>query len=369
MNASRTSVAAGPVDVEEYLRTVVENDASDLHLKVGEPPVIRVDGALRRTEFPVLTESDTERLTAELMTEKARREFAENGEADFAYNSEHTGRFRCNVYRQRGKVGAALRRVFAGSANFEELHLPHAVQRLAEEHRGLILVTGMTGSGKTATTGAMIDYINRSRASHIITIEDPIEILHTDAMSLVNQREIGLDTSDFLQALKRAMRQDPDVIFIGEVRDEETAKAAITAAETGHLVISTLHTIDAQETITRIIELFPPHQQNQIRISLAGSLRGIISQRLLVRSDGHGRVPAVEVLVMNGRLHDMITDPEETHGIYDVIAESGYYGMQTFEQSLLGLLQSGYVTLEECLATSQRPHDFQIMARQAGLEV
>ena len=301
------------------------------------------------------------------MTERVARDFNEVGEADFAYSFPGLGRFRCNVYRQRGSVGMAIRRVLPGSPTFEALGLPPVVGKISEESRGLVLVTGMTGSGKTTTTGAMINHINSTKRVHIMTIEDPIEILHPDRMAIVNQREIGIDTTDFFQALKRAMRQDPDVIFIGEMRDQETVQAAISAAETGHLVLSTLHTIDASETINRIIEFFPPHQQKQTRIALAGSLKGILSQRLLPRKDGKGRVPAIEALVMNGRIFDLIVNPEQTHLIHDVIAESGFYGMQTFDQALLELFRNGIVSMEDAMSASSNPHDFTIMVRQAGL--
>jgi len=353
--------------VNEFLRYLVEKHASDLHLKVGAPPVIRVNGVLYRTEFPSLGPNDTERAAMELMTERVAHEFNEVGEADFAYSFPGLGRFRCNVFRQRGSIGIAVRRVLPGSPSFESLGLPPAVQKLSEEPRGLILVTGMTGSGKTTTTGAMINHINATKSLHIITIEDPIEILHPDRMAIVNQREIGIDTRDFAQALKRAMRQDPDVIFIGEMRDQETVQAAMSAAETGHLVISTLHTIDATETVNRIIEFFPPHQQKQVRIALAGSLRGIISQRLLMRKDGKGQVPAIEVLVATGRIFDLVVNPEQTHMIHDVIAESEFYGMQTFDQSLLMLYRDDLVALEDARGAASNPHDFEIMVRQAGL--
>lgn len=353
--------------IHDYLRYLVEKHASDLHIKVGAPPIIRIDGILHRTEFPKLSPNDTERAAMELMSERVAKLFADHGEADFAYSFPGLGRFRCNVYRQRGSVGMAVRRVLPGSPSFDALGLPPAVQKLAEEPRGLILVTGMTGSGKTTTTGAMIAHINATKSVHIMTVEDPIEILHPDKKAIVNQREIGIDTTDFFQALKRAMRQDPDVIFIGEMRDQETVSAAISAAETGHLVISTLHTIDATETVNRIIEFYPPHQQKQIRIALAGSLRGIISQRLLLRKDGKGRVPAIEILVMNGRIFDLVVNPEQTHLIHDVIAESEFYGMMTFDQSLLQLFKDGVVSLEDARAAASNPHDFEIMVRQAGL--
>ncbi|MEO7803260.1 MAG: PilT/PilU family type 4a pilus ATPase [Actinomycetota bacterium] len=357
----------GTSNISEFLRYLVEKDASDLHLKAGAPPIIRVNGILYPSEFDRLTPNDTERAAMEIMSDRIAQDFSATGEADFAYAKDGLGRFRCNVFRQRGSVGIAVRRVLPGSPSFDSLGLPASVAKVTEQVRGLILVTGMTGSGKTTTTGAMINHINSTRSVHIITIEDPIEILHPDRMSIVNQREIGIDTADFSQALRRAMRQDPDVIFIGEMRDEETVHAALSAAETGHLVISTLHTIDVAETVNRVIEFFPPHQQKQVRISLAGALKGIVSQRLLLSKDGQGQVPAVEVCVMNGRIFDLIVNPEQTHLLHDVIAESAFYGMQTFDQSLLGLFREDKVTLEDAISASSNPHDFQIMLRQSGL--
>lgn len=357
------------VAVNDFLRHMVEKKASDLHLKVGAPPIVRVDGTLQRTEYPKMGPNDTERAAYDLMDDRVAGEFNEVGEADFAYSFPGLGRFRCNVFRQRGSVGIAVRRVLPGSPSFESLGLPGVVRKLAEEPRGLVLVTGMTGTGKTTTTGAILHYINEAKSVHIVTIEDPIEILHPDRKSIVNQREIGIDTRDFAQALRRAMRQDPDVIFIGEMRDAETVYAALTAAETGHLVISTLHTIDATETVNRIIEFYPPHQHKQARITLAGSLRGIISQRLLMRSDGRGRLPTVEVLVSNGRVFDAIVNPEQTHLLHDIIAEGEFYGMQTFDQSLLNLFKNGMVNLEDAMQASTSPHDFELMVRQEGLLV
>lgn len=358
---------ASGMQADGLLREVIDKGASDLHLKAGVEPVIRIDGVLHRTQFAPMSPDDIEDFVRQIMPERAAREFAESGEADFAYSAEGLGRFRCNVYRQRGAIGIAIRRVTPPAASFESLGLPPVMESISQEPRGLLLVTGMTGSGKSTTTAAIIDYINRTRAVHVMTIEDPIEIVHSDKKAIVNQREVGIDTTDFHQALKRVLRQDPDVIFIGEIRDDETAKAAIAAAETGHLVISTLHTIDAQGTVNRVIEFFPPHQQKEIRIALAGSLRAILSQRLLPRAEGKGRVPAIEVLVMNGRIFDLIVNPEQTHLIHDIIAESDFYGMQTFDQSLLTLFRDGLVSLPAAMEASSRPHDFELMLRQAGL--
>ncbi|MGI8426793.1 MAG: type IV pilus twitching motility protein PilT [Actinomycetota bacterium] len=353
--------------IDKYLHDLVDKGASDLHFKAGAPPALRIDGALVRTEFPKLTAADVERTAKQLMSERARLQFEESGEADFAYSAASLGRFRCNVYRQRGQVGIAIRRVLPPSTSFESLGLPSVMEQIALEPRGLILVTGITGSGKSTTTAAMIDYINRTKAVHIMTIEDPIEIVHEDKKSIVNQREVGIDTADFKEALRRVLRQDPDVIFIGEIRDDLTAKAALAAAETGHLVISTLHTTDAQGTVNRIIDFFPPHQQKEIRIALAGSLKGILSQRLLPKKKGKGRVPAVEVLVKNGRIFDLIVDAEQTHLIHGVIAESGFYGMQTFDQALLDLFKNNVIDLDHAMDASSNPHDFEIMLRQENL--
>ncbi len=320
-----------------------------------------------KTDFTPMSAADCERTALSLMNDEQAMRFKQVGEVDFAYSIAGLGRFRVNVFRQRGSVGMALRRVLPGSPSFETLGLPPRVRGLAEEQRGLLLVTGPTSSGKTTTTGAMINHINATRSCHILTIEDPIEILHPDRQAIVNQREIGLDTNNFATALRRDA-SDPDVIFVGEIRDPETVKAALQAAETGHLVISTLHTTDVTETVNRIIDFFPPHQQKQIRVSLAGSLKGILSQRLLPRKDNRGRVPAIELLVMNGRLRDLILDPDRTHEIHDIVKESAFYGMQTFDQALLALYRSGLVTLEDAMNAATNPHDFEISLKQEGLQ-
>jgi twitching motility protein PilT len=354
--------------IHDFLRYTVEMKGSDLHIKPGGPPYVRINGHLERTEFPLMSAADCERSAMELMSDELVQIFKTNGEVDFAYSERGLGRFRVNIFRQRGTVGMACRRVLPGSPSFDSLGLPAVVQTLADEHRGLILVTGPTSSGKTTTTGAMVNYINSSRPCHILTIEDPIEILHSDRLAIVSQREIGHDTRDFAAALRAAMRQDPDVIFVGEIRDPETVKAALQAAETGHLVISTLHTTDVTETVNRIIDFFPPHMQNQIRVSLASALKGVVSQRLLPRKDNRGRVPAVEVLVMNGRVRDLILNAEQTHMIRDIVEESGFYGMQTFDQALLALYRSGLVDLTAAMAAATNQHDFQIMLKQEGLQ-
>jgi twitching motility protein PilT len=355
-------------NIHDFLRYLVDQRGSDLHVKAGGPPYVRVNGELMKTDFPALTAADCERAAMDLMNDDQVQRFKEVGEVDFAYSEQGLGRFRVNVFRQRGSIGMATRRVLPGSPAFDTLGLPPVIKTLADEHRGLLLVTGPTSSGKTTTTGAIINHINATRSCHILTIEDPIEILHPDRMAIVNQREIGHDTSDFAIALRAAMRQDPDVIFVGEIRDAETVKAALQAAETGHFVVSTLHTTDVSETVNRIIDFFPPHQQKQIRVSLAASLRGVVSQRLLPRKDSKGRIPAVEVLVMNGRIHDLILNPEQTHMIHDIVAESSFYGMQTFDQALLALYRSGLVSLDDAMNAATNSHDFQIALRQEGLQ-
>ncbi|MDQ3620166.1 MAG: PilT/PilU family type 4a pilus ATPase [Actinomycetota bacterium] len=360
--------AAQKRNVHDFLRFVVDKKASDLHIKAGGPPYLRVSGRLSKTDFPAMSSSDCERAAMELMDEAQAKAFKERGEVDFAYSEHGLGRFRVNVFLQRGSVAIAARRVLPGSPGFDTLGLPPSVKTLADEQRGLVLVTGPTSSGKTTTTAAMIDHVNATRSCHILTIEDPIEILHADRQAIVNQREIGHDTEDFATAMRAAMRQDPDVIFVGEIRDPETVKAALQAAETGHLVISTLHTTDVSETVNRIIDFFPPHQQKQIRVSLAGSLKGIVSQRLVPRADARGLVPAVEVLVMNGRIRDLILNAEQTHMIHDIVAESDFYGMQTFDQAMLYLYRAGLITLDEAMTAATSPHDFQIALRQEGLQ-
>lgn len=355
------------LDLHELLRYTVEQRGSDLHVKVGSTPWIRIDGHLMPAPFPFVSQADTERIAFQILPTERADEFVESAEADFAYSVAGLGRFRVNVFRQRGSIGLVFRRVLPGTPSFESLGLTPAVRRLAEENRGMVLVTGPTGSGKTTTVAAMIDHINETKSVNIVTIEDPIEVLHPDKKSIVNQREIGTDTADFAVAMKRVLRQDPDVIFIGEMRDPETVWAALAAAETGHLVISTLHTTNATETVNRIVDFFPPFQQKQVRLTLASSLRGVVSQRLLERADGSGRIPCVEVLVMTGRIFDRIVDPEAQHTIEEVISEGEYYGMQTFDQSLFGLYKNGLVALRDALAVASHPHDFRLMLQQEGM--
>jgi twitching motility protein PilT len=353
-------------EFSDWLRFLVEQGGSDLHVKVGSAPMIRQDGHLQRLKREPLSGSETEGIADAIIPPDRKPSLADRGSADFAHSLSGVGRFRVNVFRQRGSVSMVLRKVRVGGPTFEEIEVPDVVRKLADEARGLVLVTGPTGSGKTTTLAAMIGYINNSRPVHIVTVEDPIEVIHPDGMASVNQREVGLDTPDFLTALRDAMREDPDVILIGEMRDTDTVRAALQAAETGHLVLSTLHTVNATETINRAIDFFPPYQQQQIRLTLAGSLRGIICQRL-VRAVGGSRVPSLEVLVNTGRISERIADSMRTHEIHEVLQEGGYYGMRTFDQSLLELVRSGRITIEEAMEASSVPHDFELALKQAQL--
>jgi twitching motility protein PilT len=354
------------LSIVDLLRRVIDLKASDLHAKPGSPPTLRISGLLEPMDWPALLPEDGDRMAHEMMGEKERVTLAEEGEVDFAYSMAGFGRFRVNVHKQRGSLGIAARRILPQAPDLRELELPPAVEQLANEHRGLMLVTGPTSSGKTTTCGAVINHINRTRRSHIVTIEDPIEILHNDQQAVVTQREVGQDTKTFNAALRAAMRQDPDVIFVGEIRDVETVQAALQAAETGHFVIATMHTTDAAETVSRIVDFFPSHQQKQVRVALGGSLVGVVIQRLLPKIGG-GRAPAIEIMINNGRVRDCIIEPEKTHEIHDIIQQSGYYGMQTFDQGLIYLYQRGLVTLEDAKSAATRPHDFQLALQQAGL--
>jgi twitching motility protein PilT len=351
------------MDITELLRYAVEMGASDLHLKAGNVPYIRVDGQLRPTSFESLTPVESQTFAAQLMPDHKMREFAATNEADFGYTLPGVGRFRVNAFRQRGNVGLAIRRVRAEVPTFEELLLPPVMKELADSSRGLVLLTGPTGTGKTTSIASVIGYINRTRRAHIVTIEDPIEVVHEDDLSIIQQREIGLDTESYGNALRHVIRQDPDVVFIGEIRDPESALSGIQAAETGHLVISTMHTIDATETINRLLDLFPPTQQREVRTSFAGALRGIVSQRLVPRADGKGRVPAVEVMISTGRIYERIIDPESTIEIRDVIAEGTYYGMQTFDQALVKMVKDGLINEDDGRRASTTPHDFNLALR------
>ena len=357
---------AKSMELNDVLRHAAEVGATDVHFKLGQPPVLRSDGALAPANvFPALGENDlTSILDAVTIAAPRRREaFDETGELDIAYAASDLPRFRVNGFRQRGAISFAFRRVPAAIAGFEDLALPKGVERLAGEPRGLVLVTGATGSGKTTTLAAVVDYINRSRAQHIVTIEDPIEFLHADKRCIVNQREIGVDTDSFSQALRRVLRQDPDVILIGELRDAETAHVALQAAESGHLVLSTLHTIDAAETLSRLIEFFPPEKQPQIVSVLAGSLRGVISQRLLPRVGG-GRIPAVEVMVVNARVAELIRE-RRGDSIPQAIEDGEYFSMQSFAQALIRLVLDGLVEREVAANAATNQHDFLIALERA----
>jgi twitching motility protein PilT len=353
------------MEINEILKVGVKQGASDVHIKVGLPPVFRIDGSL----YPLknaqrITPDELMKIAESIMNKKQMEKFKDSNDVDLAYGVPGLGRFRVNVFQQRGTLGIVLRSIPVKIKNIQELNLPLVLERIGSEPRGLILVTGTTGSGKSTTLAAMIDHINSNRTCHILTIEDPIEFLHRDKKSIINQREIGFDTQSFSGALKSALRQDPDTILVGEMRDFETIETALTAAETGHLVMSTLHTVDATETITRIISVFPPYQQQQIRFQLAGILRGVISQRLVPRADGKGRVPAVEVLVSTGIIRECITDKERTKEIHDAIAK-GYttHGMQTFDQSLMFLYRKGLITYEEAMRQSSNPDDFALRVK------
>jgi twitching motility protein PilT len=354
------------MDLELVLRRAVELGASDIHLKVDRPPILRRDGHLGELEDePDLTERDLELALEQVCanTPKRLQTFLETGELDSAFAPEGLPRFRVNGFRQRGSISIAFRVIPREVPNFADLSLPSGVRRLAEEHRGLVLVTGATGSGKTTTLAAVIDHINRSRQQHIVTIEDPIEIVHSDHGCIVNQREVGLDTASFAQALRRGLRQDPDVILIGELRDAETAETALNAAESGHLVLSTMHTVDASETIGRMVEFFPAVKQQLIRSIMAGVLRGVISQRLLPQVDG-GRVPAVEVMVNNSRIADLIRDnkPDE---ITEAIADGDFFQMQTFSAALIDLVLENKVDREVAANAASNRHDFLIALDRA----
>jgi twitching motility protein PilT len=355
------------LNLKSLLQAVADKGASDLHLIVGAPPMMRVDGQLIRVDAPPLKPSDTE-AAAKAITPPDRQHLLETQkELDFAHSIPGGGRFRVNVFRQRGSISIVMRRVRLGGASFNELGLPPVVRQLSEAPRGLVLVTGPTGAGKTTTLAAMIEHINRNKAVHILTIEDPIEVLHPHRTASINQRELGVDVDSYVAAMRSAMRQDPDVILIGEMRDTDTVAAALAAAETGHLVLSTLHTVDAVETVNRIVDFFPPFQQHQIRVTLASVLRGVICQRLVPRVGG-GRVAVLEVLVNNGRVADRIVDPDTTSEIREIIAESGFYGMQTFNASLLSLLRQGLVSNEDALEASSNPHDMTLAMEQAGMK-
>jgi twitching motility protein PilT len=359
------AMAAGKREyVEQALHYLVEKGGSDLHLTVGAPPLVRLHGALLPIPgTPELTADDTAEVLESFLTDPDKREeFAADNEVDFSFELTDVARFRVNAYRQRGSVSMVLRAIPFTIRTIAELDIPPVIQKLAEEERGLILVTGATGSGKSTTLASMIDHINANKAKHIVTIEDPIEFLYSNKKSIVSQREVGVDTASFARALRRVLRQDPDVILIGEIRDQETMEAALGAAETGHLVLSTLHTLDAAETISRIISLFPPHMQQQARFMLAGTLRGVVAQRLVPSADGTSRIPIVETLVSTGRVRDLILEPNRPEDLSRIIQEGEYYGMQTFDQSLIQRMREGLISMDEAMRVASNPSDLKLQA-------
>ena len=356
--------------LDGFLSELRARGGSDLHLRVGGPPRIRVNGVLEPLPgAEALTESDTESIAGAIIRPHLVERFARGEEVDFAYSpSGVEGRFRVNAYLQRDTVAMVFRTVVTRPQTVEELRLPEMVRRFAEEPRGLVLVAGPTGSGKTTTLAAMVDHINRTSTSHVVTIEDPIEVMHTDVVASISQRELGADTPSFAAAMRAALRQDPDVILVGEMRDAQTVATALMAAETGHLVLSTLHTTDASETISRIIEFFPPSEQRQVRLVLAGVLKGTVCQRLVPTVDGESRVPATEVLVVNGRVQSWIMDANIREDVQEIIADGDYYGMHTFDQSILALYEEGRIDLRAALAAATNPHDLSVAMRLRGLD-
>jgi len=358
-------VTVSSLNLQEILKISLKNGASDVHIKVGLPPVFRINGRLVPLKTSKrLRQEDLLGMANDILNEIQKEKFRESREIDVAYSVTGLGRFRVNIFMQRGTLGISFRVVPGEVLSFEDLKLPEVLKKVSMESRGLVLCTGTTGSGKSTTLAAMVEYINNNRTCHVITIEDPIEFLLKDKKSIITQREIGVDTLSFATALKSALRQDPDVILLGEMRDFETIETAITAAETGHLVLSTLHTVDAAETINRIISVFPPYQQKQIRLQLSSILRAVVSQRLVSRVDGDGRVPAVEVLLNTSRVQEYIENKEKSRKIHDAIAE-GFttYGMQTFDQSLMQLYRNELITLDEALRQSSNPEDFALRVK------
>jgi twitching motility protein PilT len=354
-------------DVKAALRELVEKGGSDLHLKVDSSPLYRVNGDLNMDQSGTpLTAEDTEGALRTLLSDEVKlAEFAQEHEVDFSYEIQDVARYRINAFQQRGVISMACRAIPHRISTIDELSLPPVVRELAEEERGIVLLTGTTGSGKSTTLAAMIDHMNETMSKHIVTIEDPIEFVHSDKRSVINQREVGMDTASFKRALRRVLRQDPDVILVGEMRDEETVQTALSAAETGHLVLSTIHTVDATESINRMLDFFPPHQHGQARSMIAGTVKGVISQRLVPGADG-GRVAVCEILRMTGRVRDMIVDPSQTGKLVEVITSGGYYGMQTFDQALYGHVKAGRVTFEDAMRVASSPHDFKLLMQAEG---
>jgi twitching motility protein PilT len=357
-------------DLHEALAYVVHNEGSDLHVKVPARPMARFNGQLEPLEdYPdSLTPADTERVLREMLANHSDKmaAFDSENEIDFSYTVDGLARFRVNAFRQRGSVSIVARVIPFTVRTVQELGLPSVIEKVADEERGLILLTGTTGSGKSTTLAAIINHINETKPRHIVTIEDPIEYLHRDRKSIINQREVGMDTASFGRAMRRVLRQDPDVILIGEMRDEETVRTALSAAETGHLVLSTVHTIDAAESVNRIIDFFQPHEQSQARAMLAGTLKAVVSQRLVRTVDRSSRVAVCEVLRMTGRARDMILDPEQTDRLREVIAEGEFYGMQTFDQALLHHHRAGRISMEDAVAAASSQHDFKLLVAGDG---
>ena len=353
------------MELNDILKIALKGNASDIHLKAGLPPMFRIDGSLVPLKDSArMSPDEVNRVALQIMNNNQKEKFKEYNEIDLAYGVPGLGRFRVNIFQQRGTIGAVFRVIPFKVQNFDELNLPKILEKIAMERRGMVLVTGTTGSGKSTTLASMIDYINSRRTCHIVTIEDPIEFLIRDKRCIINQREVGVDTVSFAHALRSALRQDPDVILVGEMRDLETIETALTAAETGHLVMSTLHTVDAGETVTRIVSAFPPYQQKQVRLQFATVVKAIISQRLVPRADGKGRVPALEIMVSTSRIRELISDKDRTKEIPVAIAQGHTtYGMQTFDQSLMSLLKGNYITYEEALRQSSNPDDFALRVK------
>ena len=356
------------LDIDQALKHVIETEASDLHLKVPAPPMTRRYGNLEPIpgEEPLKPEH-TEAIFHQILQDEAKlEEFGREHEVDFSYNIPGVARFRVNAFRQRSSISLVLRAIPINIQSVEDLRLPEVINDIADEERGIVLVTGTTGSGKSTTLAAMIDRINSHTKKHVVTIEDPVEFLHADKQSIINQREVGEDTTSFGRAMRRVLRQDPDVILIGEMRDEETVRTALSAAETGHLVLSTIHTVDATETVNRIIDFFPEAEQRQARAMLAGTLKAVISQRLVPTPDGEGRIATCEILRMTGRVRDMILDHEQTGRLHEVIAEGAFYGMRTFDQALLEHVQGDRVAMDDALKAATQPHDFKLLVSSDG---
>jgi twitching motility protein PilT len=364
----RRADSMGMFDIDAALLTVIETEGSDLHLKVPARPIVRCHRQLEPiADSDALSPEDTERTLFHMLTDENKLEsFRADREVDFSYSIPGVARFRVNAFVQRGSVSIVCRAIPFQIKTAEELLLPAVIDEIADEERGLILLTGTTGSGKSTTLAAMINHINSNYAKHIVTIEDPVEFLHRDKRSIINQREVGEDTASFSRALRRVLRQDPDVILVGEMRDEETVRTALSAAETGHLVLSTIHTVDAAESVNRIIDFFPQTEQRQARAMLAGTLKAVVSQRLVPTPDGGGRMATCEIMRMTGRVRDMITNPEETGRLPEVIYEGAYYGMQTFDQALLYHVQAGRVSMEDAMKAATHPHDFKLLVSSDG---